>query len=84
MRTLNEITGAIRSGGEYTEDEACYAVVAYDVLVAQLSVDLDPVRLAEYFRAAEQSPVEYIGWINDPENPEALEWYKSMNKVGNG
>lgn len=82
MRTLNEITASIRSGEGFDVQEARYAVVAYDVLVAQLSVDIDPVRLVEYFKAAETSPLEYIGWINDPENPEATEWYKAMKKVG--
>lgn len=82
MRTLNEITAAIRSGGTYTEDEARYAVVAYDVMVAQLQVPENPVQLQHYFLAAESSPIEYIGWANDPDNPEAVAWYKAMNHVG--
>lgn len=83
MRTLNEITAAIRSCKEYTEKEARYAVIAYDVLLAQLSVDLDPVRLETYFRAAEAPPIDYIEWVNDPENPEAVHWYEAMSDVTN-
>jgi hypothetical protein len=82
MRPLNQITAAIRSGQPFTEEEARYAVVAYDVLIARLSVDLDPVRLAEYFKAAESSPAEYVGWKNDPQNADAIEWYRAMGRVG--
>jgi len=82
MRTLDEIVKAIRSGLPYTEEETRYAVVAYDVLIAQIYLDRNPVQLAEFFRAAETSPIEYVGWVNDPENPEAREWYVAMNNVG--
>ena len=82
MRTLSQITAAIRSDEKYTETEARYAIVAYDVLMHQLSVEQDPVRLAEYFKAAETPPIQYVGWANNPANPNAVNWYKSMINVG--
>ncbi len=82
MRTLSEITAAIRSGTEFTEGEARYAVVAYDVMVAHMQPENNPTQLAIYFQASDRSPVEFIGWSNDPENPDAVTWYRAMNGVG--
>ena len=84
MRTLDEIVSATRMGEPTTPEELRYAVVACDVLLAQLSLDVDPVRLAKYFEAAELPPIEYAGWDNDPENPDAVAWYRAMYELGSG
>lgn len=42
MRTLSEITAAVRQGDPVTGDELRYAVVAYDVMVAQMELPNDP------------------------------------------
>lgn len=81
MRTLDQIVAAIRSDTPYTEEEARYAVVAFDVLLSRLSLDQDVARLQEWMTAAILSPRVYAGQANDPENPEAVAWYRAMHSV---
>ncbi len=81
-RTLDQIVAAVRSGQAVPHDELRRAVVAFDVLLAQLDLPRDPKALAEYFRAAESVPAEYIGEANDPDNAEAVAWYTAMHNAG--
>lgn len=78
MRTLDEITTAVRRQDVITHEELIYAVCAYDVLMSKLEVEKNPVLLQEYFIAADSSPKKYIGWANDPINPEARAWHTAM------
>ena len=78
MRTLDEITTAVRRAEAVTVEELLLAVCAYDVLMSKLKVPDNPVQLAEYFIAGDTSPEEYIGPANDPRNPEAVTWHKTM------
>lgn len=82
MRTLNEITAAVRQGEPVTEEELRYAVVVYDVLVAQLELPNNPQQLLHYFQAAESDPREYVGEANDPAFAGAREWYAAMHNAG--
>ena len=75
MKTLNQITQAARIGHPLTEEELRLAVCAYDVMIAQLNPNDHLEVLAEYFKAAEASPKEYIGWGNHPDNPDFVKWY---------
>ena len=81
MRPLHAIVAAIRSGQEVNPEELRYAVVAFDVLLYQLDLPNDPERLQHYFTAAESDPREYIGEANDPDNPDAVAWYKAMSSI---
>lgn len=82
MRTLSEITAAVRQGDPATSDELRYAVVAYDVMVAQMELPNDPKRLFHYFQAADNDPRAYIGEANDPAFPGARQWYRAMHGAG--
>lgn len=73
--TLNGITQRARTGRPLSEEELRLAVCAYDVLFAQINADKFPGVLKEYFRAAEITPEVYIGWQNNPNNPEFVQWY---------
>ena len=79
--TLNEIVAAVRTNELVTGRDMRYAIVAFDVLMSQLHIDQHVEQLQEYFKAAEAPPREYAGHMNDPENPEAVEWYKAMQGV---
>ncbi len=76
MRTLTQICYAVRRNQPVEPDELRYAVAAYDVLLAKLNVGQDPQQMAAFFEAAESCPKAYIGWENDPENPEAVKWHE--------
>ena len=76
MRSLTEITYAVRRNEPATLDEMRYAIVANDVLLAQLHIAWNEHQLADFFAAAESCPKAYVGWDNDPENPEAVEWHR--------
>lgn len=79
--TLSEIVAAVRLNGVVSGQDMRYAIVAFDVLMSQLHIDQHVAQLQEYFKAAEAPPREYAGHMNDPENPEAVEWYKAMQGV---
>jgi hypothetical protein len=78
MRTLDEITTAVRRAEPVTTEELALAVCAYDVLLAKLEVDKNPVQLQEYFVAGDNDPAEYIGPENDPRNAESVNWHKTI------
>lgn len=80
-KTLDQIVSAIRLGEPVSYDDAVYAIVAFDVLLAQLELEKTPEKLQHYFVAAELPPAKYIGPNNDPKNPEALAWYRAMQGV---
>lgn len=77
-RTLDEITTAVRRAEPVTTEELTAAVCAYDVLLSRLDLPSDPVRLHEYFAAGDSDPRTYYGPENDPGNPDAVHWHKTM------
>lgn len=79
--TLNEIVAAVRTNELVTGHDMRYAIVAFDVLMSELHVDRNVEQLAVFFKAAESVPREYAGHANDPENAEAVEWYRAMRGV---
>lgn len=85
MRTLSEITAAVRQGDPVTGDELRYAVVAYDVMVAQMELPNGPARpgRSTTSRRRTTTPREYIGQANDPAFPDARQWYAAMRGAGN-
>ncbi len=82
MRTLTQITDAARRGEDVSHGELLYAVVAYDVLLAQFDLSKHPVLMAEFFKAAEQDPREYVGEANDPAEQSVRDWHNAMINVG--
>lgn len=82
MRSLDGIVAAARLNEPLEPDEARYAIVAFDVLLAQLNLDQDATRLKEWMVAATASPKEYVGKANDPAEPDAVAWYRAMHSVG--
>lgn len=81
MRTLSQITTAVRTREPFSIAELEYAIVAYDVLMAQLGVVNDLKQLQKYFEAAETDVRAYVGPDNDPESAAAREWYVAMNAI---
>ncbi len=81
MRTLDEITTAVRRNEPVTVEELTYSVCAYDVLLAQLGLDKDPVRLKQYMIAGDMDPREYVGSANDPNDPSVQDWHRAMEAV---
>lgn len=81
MRTLDRIITSARLNEPLDPDEARYAIVAFDVLLAQLKLDQDAERLKEWMVAATNTPREYAGEANDPLNPDAVTWYRAMHGV---
>lgn len=79
--TLDEIVAAVRTNELVTGRDMRYAIVAFDVLMSELHVDRNVEQLAVFFKATESVPRDYIGEANDPENAEAVEWYKAMRGV---
>lgn len=82
MKTLDEIVSAVRSNELCTAEELTYAVVAFDVLLAQLELDQNAVQLQHWMAAATQDPRLYAGEANDPANPETVAWYRAMHNAG--
>lgn len=78
MRTLQQITDAVRRNEEVTDDELRYTICAYDVLLNQLELDRDVPQLTKFMYAAEADPKEYIGPKNDPYDPEVVVWHRSF------
>ncbi len=78
MRTLDEITTAVRRAEPVTTEELTLAICAYDVLLSKLKVENNPVQLQEYFVAGDNPPLAYIGPANDPRNAESVHWHKTM------
>lgn len=82
MRTLDEITTAVRRAEPVTTEELTLAICAYDVLMSKLKVENNPVQLQEYFLAGDSDPEAYIGLVNDPRNAESVHWHKTMIGLG--
>lgn len=78
MRTLDEITTAVRRAEPVTTEESTLAICAYDVLLSKLKLENSPVQLQEYFVAGDNPPLAYIGPANDPRNAESVHWHKTM------
>lgn len=78
MRTLDDITTAVRRAEPVTVEELTLAICAYDVLLSKLKVENNAVQLQEYFVAGDSDPVTYIGPANDPRNAESVHWHKTM------
>lgn len=81
MRTLQQITDAARRNEGVSFDELQYAVCAYDVLFASCEPTQHRPLMREFFRAAESTPRAYIGWQNDPQNPDAVAWHRSQVNI---
>ena len=81
MRTLTEITDAVRRNEAVTEEELRAAVVAYDVFLAQIDITKYPEALAEFFKATDGDPRDYYGPENDPNRPEVAEWHTAFINV---
>lgn len=81
---LHEITAACRTGEPVDQELLILAICAYDVLMAQVTGDsMNQTQVkAEYFKAGDTKPAEYIGWNNHPDNPEFQAWYRSLKSVG--
>ena len=79
MRNLDEITAAVRLLEEVSVEEMARAIVAYDVLLAQLNLSRYPELLAQYFLAAETDVKEYAGPYNDYDIKENREWYREFH-----
>lgn len=81
MRTLQEITDAVRRNEHATSDELRYAIAAYDVFLAKIEIEKYVPLLTEFFIAAESSPRKYIGPENDPKNKKVAEWHRAVINV---
>lgn len=81
MRTLDEITTAVRRNEPVTVDEMRLAIVAYDVLMAKFEIEKYPKLLHEYFVAGDSVPGEYVGDANHPDDADAVAWHKNNIKV---
>ena len=53
MRTLDDITTAVRRAEPVTTEELTLAICAYDVLLSKLKVENNAVQLQEYFVAGD-------------------------------
>ena len=85
MRTLDEITTAVRSGDwhEVSNIDLLYAVAAYDVLFAQLGVHKDGARVRKYLDAMAVPPKLYVSPHNDPFSADACEGFTRATFRGN-
>lgn len=81
MRTLQEITDAVRRGEEANGEELRYAICAYDVLLHELKIAETTTMVGTFATAATMKPNEYIGWDNDYKNPEVVAWHKAAINV---
>lgn len=78
MRALDEIVAAARLNEELDPREARFALVAFDVLIADMQLEHDVAKLQAWMQAAVTPPDRYIGEANSPENAEAVEWMRAM------
>ena len=82
-RTLSEIINAVRDGKDATRDEMRYAICALDALgtfdrmAIEKAAKDSPAAWARFEdcfnrtkRALSTPPKKYVGWNNDPDNPE--------------
>lgn len=93
MRTLDEIIEAIKTNEPVTHDEATYSVLVlsslmnvisykfHDLLIngwSQLKKDLYLKGKSQYSSALVVPPDKFMGWDNDPKNPD----YQKFHKMG--
>jgi hypothetical protein len=97
MRTLFEIIEAAKSNQPTTHEECFYALLAYAglsyfdssalrKLAFEPSKFLTPERQAEeshrrWKTALDKSPKDWIGWNNDPKNPDYQRFHKMAVKL---
>ena len=92
MRTLYEIIEDVKTNRKPDYEELRYALLASDSLSTLALMDLRKVLFnnpspmiiemmkndMKYSKALNKSPKEWLGWSNDPENPE----YQLFHKMG--
>lgn len=92
MKTLIEIIEEVKTNGKPTYEELRYALLASDSLLTFALMDLRKVLFnnpspmiikfmkndMKYSNALNKPPKEWIGWNNDPENPE----YQKFHSMG--
>lgn len=93
MRNLSDIVEDCKLNKEVDYQELKYALLVYVSLMNMASMSIremtpdKPLILAMkkdlihkmYHTALNKSPKEYLGWNNDPENPE----YQKFHQIGN-
>ena len=97
MRTLDEIIDAIKANQSVTHEEAIYSVLVLATVVNSLSMDIVHIlckwsderkelyktQKTMYSLALNKSPKEFLGWSNDPQNPEYQRFHKIARKLVN-
>lgn len=94
MRTLYEIIESAKDGNKPTHEECYWAMLAYSALLSFSASDIrkltveNPSPLVKSFLKEEHhkrlkgalgnNPKDYVGWNNDPANPE----YQKMRQIG--
>lgn len=96
MRTLDEIIEAIKTNQLVTHDEAIYSVlvltsVANDVSHkfndllcngwSDLKKELHKKQKSVYGLALSKPPDEFLGWNNDPKNPDYQRFHAMASKL---
>ena len=81
MRTLQEITDAVRRNETVTDNELRYTICAYDVLIAQMDISKNYEQLKLFMVADEMDPKEYIGPVNDYMDPNVVKWHKTTINI---
>lgn len=66
MRTLSEIIDAAKDGSETTHEECLYALLE---------------EFQRFKLALSKDPKSYVGWNNDPKNPEHVKFVKMGRKL---
>lgn len=90
MRTLFEIIEDAKSNGNPSKDELFYALLALDSasILVRMSLRKDDHREMRkenahkaMRNALQNDPQEYLGWGNDPANPEYQKKRKAAHKL---
>lgn len=103
MKTLDEIIEDLQTNGKPDYEELRYSVLVFLYLMNDLSIwyrqlltgTMNPIMIelkkreeSLYSKALKKPPKEFLGWNNDPENPDYQEFHawatKLMNKAING
>lgn len=75
MRTLTEVTEAVRTNQRATEGELRLAICALDIILA--TQDENPEAFAEL---SDLPLTESVTWENSPANPEFVAWYAEQGE----
>lgn len=77
MRTIAEVLELVKGGGDATEEELRYTLIALEALSTMDGSALRRAsrmewgeRFTRWKRALNQQPKKYVGWNNDPDNPD--------------